>query len=282
MQDLFDNQPGCQTSQERDLDKRAFFFQGDSLLLTINTSESQIAAGLLFELSKYFKTPDIFDVPELDNSLDVITVVSISPSAVLPENWRAVPVRSILSMFSVSGVGNANRIIRACHIAQWRWNSRFCGTCGAKNDDVPMQAQRICPKCGRTEFPRICPAVLVLITDDKNRILLAHNKRFKSGVYSHISGFNEAGETLEETVVREIREEVNIEVKDIVYIKSQPWPFPSSLMLGFKACYSSGTITPDGEEIEAAKWFTKNDLPNLPGEGSLSRHLINGWVNDSL
>jgi NAD+ diphosphatase len=145
-----------------------------------------------------------------------------------------------------------------------------------------MQTQRICPKCGRTEFPRICPAVLVFITDDKNRILLAHNKRFKAGIYSHISGFNEAGETLEETVVREIREEVAIEVKDIVYIKSQPWPFPSSLMLGFKARYSSGTITPDGEEIEDAKWFTKNDLPDLPAEGSLSRHLINNWVNDSL
>jgi NAD+ diphosphatase len=282
MQDLFDNQSGCQTSQEQSLDKRAFFFQGDSLLLPVNTPDSQIDNGLLFELSKYFKNPDIFDVPELDNSHGAITVVSVPLDAVLPENWKAIPVRSVLSMFSVSGGGNANRIIRACHIAQWRWSSRFCGTCGAKNDDVPMQAQRICPKCGRTEFPRICPAVLVLITDDRNRILLAHNKRFKTGIYSHISGFNEAGETLEETVVREIREEIDIEVKDIVYIKSQPWPFPSSLMLGFKARYSSGTIKVDGEEIEDAKWFTKNDLPNLPAEGSLSRYLINSWNNGTL
>jgi NAD+ diphosphatase len=263
------------------LDKRAFFIQGDSLLLPVNTPDSQIESGLLFELSKYFKNPDIFDAPELDNSPDVISVVSVPPTAVLPENWKAIPVRSILSMFSASG-GNPNRIIRACHLAQWRWNSRFCGTCGAKNEDAPTQTQRICPKCGRTEFPRICPAVIVLITDDKNRILLAHNKRFKARVYSHISGFNEAGETLEETVVREIREEVDIEVKDIVYIKSQPWPFPSSLMLGFKARYSSGTIKPDGDEIEDAKWFTKDDLPDLPGEGSLSRHLVNGWLNGTI
>jgi NAD+ diphosphatase len=145
-----------------------------------------------------------------------------------------------------------------------------------------MQAQRICPKCGRTEFPRICPAVIVIITDDENRILLAHNKRFKEGVYSHISGFNEAGETLEETVVREVREEVNIEVKDIVYIKSQTWPFPSSLMFGFKARYLSGTIKPDGEEIEDAKWFTKDNLPGLPGGGSLSLELINNWINGNL
>jgi len=264
------------------LDKRAFFIQGDSLLLPVNTPESQIDSGLLFELSKYFKNTDIFDAPELDNSSEMISVVSVPPTAVPPENWKTIPVRSILSMFSVSGSGNPNRIIRACHIAQWRWNSRFCGTCGAKNEDVPMQAQRICPKCGRTEFPRICPAVIVIITDDNNRILLAHNKRFKARVYSHISGFNEAGETLEETVVREIREEVDIEVKDIVYIKSQPWPFPSSLMLGFKARYSSGTIKPDGDEIEDAKWFTKDDMPDLPGEGSLSRHLINNWLNGIL
>ncbi|WP_461247084.1 NAD(+) diphosphatase [Treponema sp. R6D11] len=260
------------------MDKRAFFIQGDSLLLPVNTPDSQIESGLLFELSKYFKNADIFDAPELDNSSNVISVVSVPPNAVPPENWKTIPVRSILSMFSVSG-DNPNRIIRASHLAQWRWNSRFCGTCGAKNEDAPTHTQRLCPKCGRTEFPRICPAVIVLITDDKNRILLAHNKRFKARVYSHISGFNEAGETLEETVVREIREEVDIEVKDIVYIKSQPWPFPSSLMLGFKARYLSGTIKPDGEEIEDAKWFTKDDLPELPGEGSLSRHLINNWIN---
>jgi len=260
------------------LDKWAFFFQGDSLLLPVDTQDSQINSGLLLELSKKLKNTDIFEIPELDGSPDLITVVSVPTTDVPPEDWKIIPVRSIISMFSVSEQ-NVNRIIRACHIAQWRRDSRFCGTCGAKNDDVPMQAQRICPECGRMEFPRICPAVITLITDDENRILLAHNKRFKAGVYSHISGFNEAGETLEETVIREIREEVSIEVKDIVYIKSQPWPFPSSLMLGFKARYSSGTIKPDGEEIEDAKWFTKDNLPVLPSEGSLSRYLINSWID---
>jgi NAD+ diphosphatase len=264
------------------LERRAFFLQGDSLLLPDNNGESQIETGLLLELSKIFKDADVFEIPEINDSCaGVITAVSVPPAAVLPENWNSIPVRQILAMFNASG-GNTDHIIRACHIAQWRWNSRFCGTCGAKNDDVPMQAQRICPKCGRTEFPRICPAVIVIITDDENRILLAHNKRFKEGVYSHISGFNEAGETLEETVAREVREEVNIEVKDIVYIKSQPWPFPSSLMLGFKARYLSGTIKPDGEEIEDAKWFTKDNLPGLPGGGSLSLELINNWINGNL
>ena len=98
------------------------------------------------------------------------------------------------------------------------------------------------------------------------------------GLYSLISGFAEAGESLEETAAREIREEVNIEVNGIEYVKSQPWPFPNSLMVGFKAHYASGTIKPDGDEIEDAKWFTKNNLPDLPGEGSLSRVLINNWI----
>jgi NAD+ diphosphatase len=272
------------------LERRAFFLQGDSLLLPVNTEDSQIEAGLLIELSKDFNDVDIFDIPEINDSSAVITVVSVPQEAVPPENWKSIPVRQILTMFTAIGAasgtayggGNADRIIRACHIAQWRQSSRFCGTCGAKNEDVPLQAQRTCPKCGRSEFPRICPAVIVIITDDENRILLAHNKRFKTKVYSHISGFNEAGETLEETVAREVREEVNIEVKDIVYIKSQPWPFPSSLMLGFKARYLSGTIKPDGEEIEDAKWFTKDNLPDLPGGGSLSLELINSWINGSL
>jgi NAD+ diphosphatase len=136
--------------------------------------------------------------------------------------------------------------------------------------------------CGRHEFPRISPAVIVAITDDENRILLAHNKNFRAGVYSLIAGFNEAGESLEATVAREIREEVNIEVADIAYIKSQPWPFPNSVMLGFSARYSSGTLRPDGVEIEDARWFTRDNRPTLPGGGSLSRELINRWLTGSL
>jgi len=263
--------------------ERAFFFQGDNLLLPIDFPDSQVDTGLPLDLSKDFDTPDFFEIPSIDASpSSTIKGVAVPPQTVLPENWKTIPVRQLLALFSIEGSGNPCRILRACHIAQWRHTSRFCGTCGTENTDVPKEAQRLCPKCGRTEFPRICPAVIVAITDDENRILLAHNKRFKTGTYSHISGFNEAGETLEETVVREIREEVNIEVKDIAYVKSQPWPFPNSLMVGFKARYSSGTIKPDGEEIEDAKWFTKDTLPNLPGEGSLSRFFINSWLNGTL
>jgi len=274
------------------MEKCAFFFHGDSLLLPPNTPEDdpQIEKGFPLELSKDFKNPDIFEIPSVDNFPPlIITGVSVPETAFPPNNWKALPVRKLLSIYgaNLNNKLKIENIIRACHIAQWRQISRFCGSCGAKNNDAvnsanQAQAQRICPKCGRTEFPRICPAVIVLITDDENRILLAHNKRFRDKVYSHISGFNEAGETLEETVAREIKEEVDIEVKDIEYIKSQPWPFPNSLMIGFKARYASGIIKPDGEEIEDAKWFTKDNLPELPAEGSLSRYIINNWLSGKL
>jgi NAD+ diphosphatase len=107
---------------------------------------------------------------------------------------------------------------------------------------------------------------------------LAHNKKFQPGLYSLIAGFTEAGESLESAVAREIREEVNIEVKDIRYIISQPWPFPNSLMLGFVSRYASGEIMPDGVEIEDARWFDKDALPELPGTGSVSRYLIGRWL----
>jgi NAD+ diphosphatase len=122
----------------------------------------------------------------------------------------------------------------------------------------------------------------VIIINDQNQALLAHNKQFVPGLYSLIAGFNEAGETLEATVAREIREEVGLEVRDIRYIRSQPWPFPYSLMLGFSARYAGGNVRVDGVEIEDARWFDQDRLPELPGLGSVSRYLINLWRTGAL
>jgi len=264
------------------LNENAFFFQGDTLLLPEDFPDSAINNGLPLELSKDFdkNTLDIFEVPALDTPF-VIRAVSVAAGTVLPSAWKGVPVRRVLTLLSASSDAEGGALIRACHIAQWRQASRFCGACGAKNNDVRGEAQRVCPVCGQEEFPRICPAIIVVITNEE-KILLAHNKKFKAGVYSLISGFCEAGETLESTLVREVREEVNIEVRDITYLKSQPWPFPNSLMIGFKARFLSGTIKPDGDEIEDAAWFSRDNLPELPAEGSLSRSLISRWLSGNL
>jgi NAD+ diphosphatase len=260
------------------LDKQAYFFQGDNLLFPANAPVSQAAKGFPLELSREFINPDIFEMPSINGSEATINVVSVLPNTVLPPNWKSILFRQVLAIMAVEGDVLVNDLLRACHITHWRRESLFCGTCGTKNNDVLQPQHRCCPECGRLEFPRICPAVIVIITDAENRILLAHNKKFRAGLYSHISGFNEAGESLEETVIREVREEINIEIKDIKYVKSQSWPFPNSLMVGFKALYASGVLKPDDEEIEDVKWFTKDNLPIIPGEGSLARFLIDDWI----
>jgi NAD+ diphosphatase len=124
--------------------------------------------------------------------------------------------------------------------------------------------------------------VIVIIINEKDEALLAHNKKFVAKIYSLIAGFNEPGESLEMTVAREIKEEVNIDVTDIRYICSQPWPFPNSVMLGFSARYAGGEMKPDRIEIEDAQWFPKDKLPELPGHGTVSRYLIGLWLAGKL
>jgi NAD+ diphosphatase len=150
------------------------------------------------------------------------------------------------------------------------------------NTDSTDELARLCPSCGRLEYPRIAPAVITIITNNEDKVLLAHNSKFSPGMYSLIAGFAEAGENLETAVAREIREEVDIEIRDIRYKVSQPWPFPNSLMAGFSARYASGIIKPDGVEIEDAQWFSRDKLPILPRTGSVSRYLIEQWMNRTL
>ncbi|MDR2049250.1 MAG: NAD(+) diphosphatase, partial [Treponema sp.] len=173
-------------------------------------------------------------------------------------------------------------LFRLYHILQWREESRFCGSCGAVNGDSPDEPARLCPRCGRVEYPRISPAVIILITNDKGEALLAHNRKFSENIYSLIAGFVEAGENLEDAAVREIREEVGIDVKDLRFVASQGWPFPNSLMAGFIARHAGGTIVCDGVEIVDARWFSAESVRSgsvkLPGPGSVSRFLIGKWL----
>jgi NAD+ diphosphatase len=199
----------------------------------------------------------------------------------LPAGWTGVSLRSCIAAL---GLTAACGLLRAWHLVQWLRDSQYCGTCGAKNGfrDPPEYARR-CPVCGRVEFPRISPAVITLIEGTGKyggRVLLAHNARFETCVYSLIAGFVEAGESLEMAAAREIREEVGIEVSDIRYCTSQPWPFPNSLMLGFRARWKAGEIRVDGEEIERAAWFERDALPALPGDGSIARRLLDEWVEE--
>jgi NAD+ diphosphatase len=245
-----------------------------------------LAEGIPFEgAEELFPGAEFFSLPAVDAPL-VIRGGLMSPADPLPHGFSAAPVRGVLQVLTgereADGRGPLGRLLRAFHIAQWRAESRFCGSCGGRNTDAEGELARYCPACGRLEFPRISPAVITLIINDEGKALLAHNKKFSAGVYSLIAGFNEAGESLEATVAREIREEVGLEVRDIRYVASQPWPFPNSLMLGFTARYASGELRPDGLEIVDARWFGRDDLPLLPGYGSVSRSLVEAWIAGKL
>lgn len=168
---------------------------------------------------------------------------------------------------------------RGIQIVNWHRDHQFCGRCGKPTEAHPGERARACPDCNMMFFPRLSPAVIILIQKG-DEFLLARNHRFPPGLYSIIAGFVEAGETLEETVVREIREEVGIEVKNIRYFGSQPWPFPNSLMFGFTAEYAGGEIRLAEDEIADANWYTRarDGLPDLPDGLSISGKLINWFL----
>lgn len=158
-------------------------------------------------------------------------------------------------------------------------NNKFCGRCGEPMRDQERDLARECPKCGRLVFSSLYPAVIVAVEKD-GALLMGHNASFPDGRYSVLAGFVEPGETLEQTVVREIYEESKIKVKNIRYFCSQPWPFPASMMLAFNADWESGDPTADGDEITDVRWFSPRDIPpeiSLPPVMSVSRMLIEDW-----
>lgn len=167
---------------------------------------------------------------------------------------------------------------RATQIHDWHRDNRFCGRCGGPMERSPGERAMRCPVDGHTAYPRLSPAIIVLIERDDGRALLGRSGRWDTPMYSTLAGFVEPGETLEEAVQREVREEVGVEVDDIDYLASQPWPFPNSLMLGFTAKWTSGDIRVDGVEIADAQWFSHDDLPQIPGKLSIARRLIDAWI----
>jgi NAD+ diphosphatase len=165
----------------------------------------------------------------------------------------------------------------AFQINNWDKNSRYCGRCGRKTEDMEEERAKICPKCNLITYPTISPAVIVAVVKT-DTILLARARRFRGNLYSVLAGFVEAGENIEECIQREIKEEVGIEVKNIKYFGSQPWPFPNSLMIAFTAEYDKGEISLDEKEIAAAGWFKADKLPKIPGKPSIAKDLIDWFT----
>lgn len=165
---------------------------------------------------------------------------------------------------------------RALGIVAWDRDHRFCGRCGTPTERSPTERVRTCPACKLGVYPRMSPAVIVRVERD-DTILLARNLRSPFRFHSVLAGFVELGESLEETVHREIAEEVGIAITDVRYFGSQPWPFTGSIMLAFTARWASGELAPDGTEIGEAGWFARDALPPVPPRLSIARALIDDW-----
>lgn len=186
------------------------------------------------------------------------------------------PLRELYSLGGEAAFALAGRAVQ---LLDWQNQHRFCGQCGTSTVGLPGESAMQCPACGLVAYPRISPAIMVLVRDGE-RLLLARSPRFKPGVYSALAGFVEAGESLEQCAAREVREEVGIEIANLRYFSSQSWPFPNSLMVAFFADYAGGELQLDPVEIEDARWCTVDDLPLLPDRLSISRRLIEAALAD--
>lgn len=165
----------------------------------------------------------------------------------------------------------------AKQLIYWDNNTRFCPACGTRTDRETLIMKK-CPNCGKEQYPNIQIAVIVLIRKG-DEILLAHAHNFKYEFYGLIAGYVEVAETLEESVRREVKEEIGLEIRNIQYFGNQPWPYPSGLMVGFIADYDSGELTIQEEELRNAGFFNKDNLPTLPQKLSIARRMIDWWLD---
>lgn len=185
---------------------------------------------------------------------------------------------------------DAGLLVYAVALEAWHTTHEFCPRCGSRTDMTASGHMRICPQDDSQHFPRVDPAVIMLVRDDQDRILLARGPQWPEGRMSVLAGFVEPGESLEHAVMREVFEEVGITVTDARYMGSQPWPFPRSLMLGFFARATTTEIRRDPEEIAEARWLSRAELAaaaesgevGLPSEVSIARRLIETWYGGRL
>ena len=230
------------------------------------------------------------DAPEPAGTALVAAVLTDEQAAALePDETRWMPLRHVATTLSDRDAGLFTETLG---VVNWHASHAHCPRCGAATLVENAGWTRRCPDCGGQVFPRTDPAVIVLITDADDRILLGSNALWEGNRYSLLAGFVEPGESLEAAVIREMFEESGLRVTDPVYLGSQPWPFPASVMFGFTARLADGqqpaALLPDGEEILDLRWFTRDELRAsgdaiiLPGRSSIARAIIEHWLGEPL
>lgn len=219
--------------------------------------------------------------------LDVTSVSRSAVEKVLHEDAMFVALREAAPVLHAD---DANLLAFASGIATWHVNHRHCGRCGTETEVRAAGHERHCPACGYDCFPRTDPAMIVLVHDRSNeRCVMGRQKIWPPTMYSTLAGFLEPGESLEDTVTREVKEEVGLVVDNVRYIASQPWPFPQSIMIGFLAEAVSEDLHVHPTELEDARWFTREEVvdaaamgrrgnPMIPPPVTIARRLIDAWL----
>jgi NAD+ diphosphatase len=248
----------------------AFAFADAKLL--VGGDEQVPTVPLLSELA----SAGVDGVQHYLGRLDGVDCVAVTlPDATAPPpGTRLAGLRSLFLRLPEPLLATA---ARAFQIVEWDRTHRYCGRCGSPTHDKGGERAKECPACGYVAYPRISPAMMVLVTR-KREVLLARANRFPGAMYSALAGFVEPGESIEECIHREVREEVGIDVTDLRYFASQSWSFPHSLMIAYTARYAGGELRPDPSEIADVHWFPVHALPDLPSTVSIARRLIDTTV----
>jgi NAD+ diphosphatase len=250
-----------------------YAFRGHDLVVRDRNDGSYVEVPVLRDLSEMGLKPIRTQVMGQVDGRPVCSA-ELDAAAVLPSGYAAYSLRRLFgrmeqAVFDLAGT--------AYQIEQWDKTHQFCNACASPLEVRPGARCKQCPKCKIDYFPKISPAMIVLV-EDGDQLLMARHSRLPQGMYALIAGFLEPGETLEQCVQREVFEETGIEVDDIRYFGSQPWPFPHQIMVGFFARKCGGNIRVDLEELEDARFFDRNNLPILPPPISIARKLIDAWL----
>lgn len=249
-----------------------FVFRKDELLLEKSNGSYSIPYGT---------TPPV--VPSAGTAIHTIT----AKDGTLCKAFSIVEPVKETSRYVMTGLRESHDLIsptcyqaagKAREIIHWDETNRFCSACGTPLEQKE-EIMKKCPECGKEVYPAIPAAILVLIRKG-DALLLVHARNFKGTFNSLVAGFLETGETLEECVEREVKEETGLEVKNIRYFGNQPWPYPSGLMVGFIADYAGGEIRLQDEELSSGAFYTKDNLPELPRKLSLARKMIDWWLEN--
>lgn len=245
--------------------------EGGWVLVTSRLGFLTDANGVLFP-RQWFKRQELRALPEQGLGLwdnQPVYLLELLEEPDMPGcYWQG------LRHYLVNGPAEQFKMLSyAAQIGTWLRQHRYCGGCAQPMQHVPGERCVKCERCAISHYPQLSPSMIVLVTRG-DEVLLARSPHFAPGMYSTLAGFVEPGESVEQCVLREVKEEVGLEVINPRYIASQNWPFPHSLMLGYHVEYQAGSIVPQEGEIEDAKWFGLDDLPLLPPTQAISRYLI--------